>query len=258
MQERITGIPKEKAMTDHQTDKQTCGTNVHEHRPHAPMVEEVSDFEALEVAVRELCLEKGIFTAEDFRAFAEFAEKIGPTPASHLVAKCWLDDDFKAFALESPMEACKTVGVDWMQPTGFGTPSDFTALHILENTPKIHHVIVCTLCSCYPRPLLGNSPEWYRTPNYRRRLVRYPRDVLAEFGTHLGADVEIRVEDSNQKHRFMVLPVRPEGTEGWNEDQLAEIVTRDCMIGVALPKPGVNENITAGRVLKARRGARHE
>ncbi|MBU3064327.1 thiocyanate hydrolase subunit gamma [Nocardia sp. NEAU-G5] len=226
----------------------------HEHRPPAPMVEEVSDFEVLEVAVRELCLEKGIFTAEDHRAFTEFAERIGPLPAAALVAKCWLDEEFKRTALAEPIEACKAVGVDWLEPTGFGTPSDFTALHILEDTPTLHHVIVCTLCSCYPRPLLGNSPEWYRTPNYRRRVVRYPRDVLAEFGTYLPADVEIRIEDSNQKHRFMVLPMRPDGTENWSEDELARIVTRDCLIGVALPKPGVSANVTADRIREAHRG----
>ncbi len=228
----------------------------HDHRPPAPMVEEVSDFEVLEVAVRELCLEKGIFTAEDHRAFTEFAERIGPLPAAKLVAKCWLDEEFKRSALAHPIEACKAVGVDWLQPTGFGTPSDFTALHILEDTPTLHHVVVCTLCSCYPRPLLGNSPEWYRTPNYRRRVVRYPRDVLAEFGTYLPAGVEIRIEDSNQKHRFMVLPMRPEGTENWSEDELTQIVTRDCLIGVALPKPGVSANVTANRVREAQRGGR--
>lgn len=218
------------------------------------MVEEVSDFEVLEVAVRELCLEKGIFTAEDHRAFTEFAERIGPLPAATLVAKCWLDEEFERAALAEPIEACKAVGVDWLEPTGFGTPSDFTALHILEDTPTLHHVVVCTLCSCYPRPLLGNSPEWYRTPNYRRRVVRYPRDVLAEFGTYLPADVEIRIEDSNQKHRFMVLPMRPDGTENWSEDELTEIVTRDCLIGVALPKPGVSANVTADRIREAHRG----
>ncbi|WP_081271997.1 thiocyanate hydrolase subunit gamma [Mycobacteroides immunogenum] len=225
----------------------------HGHNPPAPMVEEVSDFEVLEVAIRELCLEKGVFTAEDHRAFTEFSEKIGPLPAAHLVARCWLDSDFQRYALTDPIGACCEVGVDWLAPTGFGTPSDFTALHILEDTPTLHHVVVCTLCSCYPRPILGNSPEWYRTPNYRRRIVRNPRAILAEFGTFLPESVAIRVEDSNQKHRFMVLPVRPEGTDGWSEDQLAEIITRDCMIGVRMPKPGVTQNATAGRVRKARR-----
>jgi thiocyanate hydrolase gamma subunit len=208
----------------------------------APMVEEVTDFEVLEVALRELAIEKGLFTAEDHRRYTEYFEQLGPTPAARLVAKAWLDPDFKRLALEDGIAASREVGVDWLQPTGFGTPSDFTALHVLQDAPTLHHVIVCTLCSCYPRPLLGNSPEWYRTPNYRRRIVRWPRQVLAEFGLHLPEDVEIRIEDSNSKHRFLVLPVRPQGTDGWSEEQLAEIVTRDCMIGVALPKPGVTTN----------------
>jgi thiocyanate hydrolase subunit gamma len=210
--------------------------------PHAPMVEEITDFEALEIAVRELAIEKGVFTAQDHRRFTEFAEQIGPAPAARLVARSWLDPDFKRLALDDALAASREVGVDWLQPTGFGTHSDFTALHVLEDTPTLHHVVVCTLCSCYPRPILGNSPEWYRTPNYRRRIVRWPRQVLAEFGLHLPADVEVRVEDSNQKHRFLVMPVRPEGTDGWAEDQLTEIVTRDCLIGVALPRPGVTTN----------------
>src|ERR1700753_993850 len=133
-------------------------------------------------------------------------------------------------------------GGGWLHPTGFGTPSDFTAFHVLEDTPTLHHVIVCTLCASYPRPILGNSPEWYRTPNYRRRIVRWPRQVLAELGLYLPEDVEIRVDASKQKHRFMVMPVTPEGTEAWTEDRLVEIITRDCLIGVALPKVGVTTN----------------
>lgn len=208
----------------------------------APMVEEVTDFEVLEIALRELAIEKGLFTAADHRRYTEYFEQLGPVPGSRLVAKAWSDPDYRQLVLTDPIAACTEVGVDWLRPTGFGTPSDFTALHILEDTPTLHHVIVCTLCSCYPRPLLGNSPEWYRTPNYRRRIVRWPRQVLGEFGLNVPEDVEIRVEDSNSKHRFAVLPVRPAGTEGWSEDQLAEIATRDCLIGVALPKPGVTSN----------------
>ncbi|MFA5707469.1 thiocyanate hydrolase subunit gamma [Mycolicibacterium sp.] len=221
----------------------------HDHdRTVKPMVDEITDFEVLEIALRELCIEKGLFTAEQHRHFTEFAENIGPTPAAQLVAKAWLDPEFKALALTDPITACKEVGVDWLAPTGFGTPSDFVALKILEDTATVHHVIVCALCSCYPRPLLGNSPEWYRTPNYRRRIVRWPRQVLSEFGLQLPAGVEVRVEDSNQKHRFMVMPMRPDGTDGWSEEQLAEILTRDCLIGVALPTPGVTTNvITATR-----------
>ena len=209
----------------------------------APMVEEVTDFEVLEIALRELAIEKGLFTAEDHRRYTEFVEQLGPVPGARLVAKAWVDPDFKRLALDDGIAASLEVGIDWLHPTGFGTPSDFTALHILEDTETLHHVIVCTLCSCYPRPLLGNSPEWYRTPNYRRRIVRWPRQVLAEFGLYLPESVEIRVEDSNSKHRFFVLPLRPEGTDGWSEEQLAEIVTRDCMIGVALPKPGMTANV---------------
>ncbi|MET0455529.1 MAG: thiocyanate hydrolase subunit gamma [Mycobacterium sp.] len=223
-------------MPDHDHD--------HDHdRTVKPMVDEVTDSEVLEIALRELCIEKGIFTAEDHRRFTEFAEQIGPTPAARLVARAWLDPEFEALAIAEPMTASKAVGVDWLEPTGFGTPSDFTAFQILENTPTVHNVIVCALCSCYPRPILGNSPEWYRTPNYRSRLVRFPRQVLSEFGLYLGDDVEVRVQDSNQKHRFMVMPMRPEGTDGWTEDQLTEIVTRDSLIGVAVPKAGVTTNV---------------
>lgn len=215
----------------------------HDH-PHKPMVDEITDFEVLEIALRELCIEKGLFTAEEHRVFTEYAEQIGPTPAARLVAKAWLDPEFKKLAQTDAIKASKAVGVDWLDPTGFGAPSDFVAFKILEDTPTLHHVIVCALCSCYPRPILGNSPEWYRTPNYRRRIVRWPRQVLSEFGLQLPDGVEVRVEDSNQKHRFMVMPMRPAGTEGWTEDQLAEIITRDCLIGVALPKPGVTTNVT--------------
>ncbi len=207
------------------------------------MVEEITNFEVLEIALRELAIEKGLFTSEDHRRYTEFAEKMGPAPASRLVAKAWSDPAFKKRLLEDPIAASLEIGINWLDPTGFGTPSDFTALHILEDTPTLHHVVTCTLCSCYPRPILGNSPEWDRTPNYRRRIVRTPRQVLAEFGLFLSPEIEIRVEDSNSKHRFLVLPVRPAGTNDWNEEQLATIVTRDCMIGVALPKPGVTTNV---------------
>jgi thiocyanate hydrolase gamma subunit len=223
---------------------------------HAPMVEEITDFEVLEIALRELAIEHGLFTAEDHRRYTQWTEQMGPTPAARFVAKAWLDPAFKELALQDAITASREVGIDWINgpPTGFGTPSDFTALHVLEDTPTLHHVVCCSLCSCYPRPILGNSPEWYRTPNYRRRLVRWPRQVLAEFGLHLPEDVEVRVEDSNSKHRFLVLPVRPNRTDGWSEDQLAEIVTRDCLIGVALPKPGVTWN-AVGAVHPAARPA---
>ena len=206
----------------------------------APMVDEVSEFEILEIAVRELAIEKGLFTAEDHQTWTEYMHTLGPLPAARLVAKAWLDPEYKKLAVADGVKASLEVGIDWVNtmPTKFGTPSDYCNLRVLEDTPKLKHVVVCTLCSCYPRPILGQSPEWYRTPNYRRRLVRWPRQVLAEFGLQISEDVEVRVEDSNQKSRFIVLPVRPVGTDGWSEDQLAEIVTRDCLIGTAVPKPG--------------------
>ena len=211
---------------------------------HAPMVDEVSEFEILEIAVRELAIEKGLFTQEDHNAWTEYMHTLGPLPAARLVAKAWLDPAFKKLAVEDGIKASLEVGIDWVKtmPTQFGTPSDYCSFRVMEDTPTLKHVVVCTLCSCYPRPILGQSPEWYRTPNYRRRLVRWPRQVLSEFGLQLSEEVEVRVVDSNQKSRFTVLPVRPEGTEGWTEDQLTEIVTRDCLIGVALPRPGKTAN----------------
>ena len=211
---------------------------------HAPMVDEVSEFEILEIAVRELAIEKGLFTQEDHNAWTEYMHTLGPLPAARLVAKAWLDPEFKKLAVEDGVKASLEVGIDWIKtmPTQFGTPSDYCSFRVMEDTPTLKHVVVCTLCSCDPRPILGQSPEWYRTPNYRRRLVRWPRQVLSEFGLQLSEEVEVRVVDSNQKSRFTVLPVRPEGTEGWTEDQLTEIVTRDCLIGVALPKPGKTAN----------------
>ena len=208
------------------------------------MVDEVSEFEILEIAVRELAIEKGLFTQEDHNKWTEYMHTLGPLPAARLVAKAWLDPEFKKLAVEDGVKASLEVGIDWIRtmPTQFGTPSDYCSFRVMEDTPTLKHVVVCTLCSCYPRPILGQSPEWYRTPNYRRRLVRWPRQVLSEFGLQLPEDVEVRVVDSNQKSRFIVLPVRPEGTEGWNEDQLTEIVTRDCLIGVAVPKPGKTAN----------------
>jgi thiocyanate hydrolase subunit gamma len=234
---------------DHKHDH-AHGGDGHTHKA-APMVEEITDYEVLEIAVRELAIEHGLFSAEDHRKFTEWAESVGPAAGSRMVAKAWKDPAFKARLLKDATEASKEVGIDWAEPTGFGTPSDYTNFRVLENTPTLHHVIVCTLCSCYPRPVLGMSPEWYRSTNYRRRLVRWPREVIAEFGLILPPEVEIRVEDSNQKCRFMVMPMRPPGTDNWSEEQLAAIVTRDCMIGVALPQPGRTEDIHP--VHKARR-----
>ena len=143
--------------------------------------------------------------------FTEWAESIGPANGSRLVAKCWTDPAFKARVLADATKACKEIGLDWLEPTGSGTPSDYTNFIVLEDTPTLHHVIVCTLCSCYPRPILGMSPEWYRTTNYRRRLVRWPREVLAEFGLILPPEVEIRVEDFEPEVPFHGPPGEAQG-----------------------------------------------
>lgn len=209
----------------------------HDH-PHDAIEEQDAalEFTILETAIRELAIEKGLFSADDHRRFMEWFETIGPMGGSKIVARAWVDPEFKKRLLTDAIAACKELGIDWLKPTGTGTPSDYTNFIVCENTPEIHHTMVCTLCSCYPRPVLGSSPSWYERPSYRRRMVRWPRDVLAEFGTIIPPNVEVRVHDSNQKTRYMILPMRPAGTEGWSEEKLATIVTRDTMIGVAIPR----------------------
>ncbi len=215
----------------------------HDHeRTAAPMVDEITDFEVLEIALRELCIEKGIFTAEEHRHFTEFAEQIGPTPAAHLVARAWISPEFKKLVLADPLGASKKLASTGCNPRVSEHRVISPRSTCSKTPPTLHHVNECTLFTSNPRPILGNSPDRYRTPNFRRRIVRWPRQVLAEFGLYLPEDVEIRVEDSNQKHRFMVMPVRPGEPRGWTEDQLVEIITRDCLIGVALPNVGVTTN----------------
>jgi nitrile hydratase len=142
------------------------------------------------------------------------------------VARAWVDAGYKKRLLENGTRACEELGID--------VPG--LRLVVVENTPQVHNAIVCTLCSCYPRPLLGIPPEWYKSRNYRSRMVREPRAVLGEFGLHIPEDVAIRVHDSTADMRYMVLPMRPAGTEGWSEERLASLVSRDAMIGVAVPK----------------------
>jgi hypothetical protein len=128
------------------------------------MVEEITDYEILEIAVRELAIERGLFTAEDHRSFTEWAESLGPINGSRLVAKAWTDPAFKARVLQDAVKACQELGLDWAEPTGFGTPSDYTNFVVLENTPTLHHVIVCTLCSCYPRRYSACRPNGTAQP----------------------------------------------------------------------------------------------
>jgi nitrile hydratase len=150
----------------------------------------------------------------------------GPERGAAMVAHAWQAPAYKARMLENGSAAAEELG--------FEVPG--LKLIVVENTPQSHNVIVCTLCSCYPRMLLGLPPEWYKSKPYRSRVVREPRKVLAEFGLKVPPTVRIRVHDSNADMRYMVLPMRPEGTKGWSEAQLAGLVTRDCLIGVAVPE----------------------
>lgn len=182
-----------------------------------------SYYEIMETAVRELLIGKGLITANDIRHQIEVLDSRTPALGGRVVAKAWIDSAFRERLLADGRAACEELGITFY---------DDTQLIVLENTEKVHNLIVCTLCSCYPRPVLGLPPDWYKAKPYRARAVSEPRKVLAEFGTVIPDDVEIRVSDSTAVIRYLVLPRRPQGTEGWSEDELAAIVTRDAMIGV--------------------------
>jgi len=186
-------------------------------------------YQRMEIAVRELLLAKGVFTAADVRRTVEDMDARDPAQGARVVARAWTDPDFKARLLENGTAACEELGV------GMGP----TKLVVVENTPAVHNLVVCTLCSCYPRMVLGLPPDWYKSRDYRSRAVREPRAVLAEFGTPVPDDVTVRVHDSTADMRYLVLPERPAGSEGLSEAQLADLVTRDSMIGVArVRQPG--------------------
>ena len=170
---------------------------------------------------------KGIIAEDDLIQQQASTDRASPAIGARMVARAWLDPEWRAFMLRDGAAAAEAMGVSMA-----GAPP----LGVLEDTPGRPHVIVCTLCSCYPRAVLGYPPYWYKSFAYRSRVVRDPRGVLAEWGTSLPDDVDIRVVDSTADYRWMVLPVRPAGTEGWNEDQLAAIVSRDSLVGVALPR----------------------
>jgi nitrile hydratase len=156
-----------------------------------------------------------------------YETKVGPRNGSRVVAKAWVDQAFRDWLLRDATEAIASLGYTGRQGED---------MVVLENTEQIHNLVVCTLCSCYPWPVLGLPPVWYKSAPYRARAVREPRAVLREFGVELPGDVEVRVWDSTAELRYLVLPQRPPGTENWNEEQLADLVTRDSMIGVGLPK----------------------
>ena len=199
----------------------------HDHSP-IESVEAPSYFEILEISVRELLIAKGLISADEIRRQIEVLDSHSPALGAKVVARAWSDPDFRGRLLEDGSKACEELGI---------TMYDDTKLIVVPNTDDVHNVLVCTLCSCYPRPVLGLPPDWYKSKSYRARVVRNPRDVLSEFGLIISPNRSIRVHDSNANMRYLVLPMRPSGTEDWSEEALAEIVTRDTMIGVAEPDP---------------------
>ena len=198
--------------------------HVHRFPPRPDQDDTLTYYRAMETAVRELLIEKGLITADDVRRQVEDMDGRNAGRGAKMVARAWLDPAYKQRMLVDGSKAAEEIGLD-VGPL---------KLVVVENTSNVHNVIVCTLCSCYPRMLLGLPPDWYKSRNYRSRMVREPRAVLAEFGTGIPDDVAIRVHDSTADMRYLVLPQRPEGTENWSEAELASLVTRDSMVGVAL------------------------
>jgi nitrile hydratase len=192
--------------------------------PHASEDAGIGYYDIMESAVRELLIAKGFFGADEIRRQIEVLDSRSPALGARVVARAWTDPEFRRRLLTDGRKACE----DEFAISFY----DDTRLIVLENTDKVHNLIVCTLCSCYPRPVLGLPPDWYKLKPYRARAVSNPRSVLAEFGTHLPDNMEVRVHDSTAMVRYLVLPRRPEGTENYSEEQLAALVTRDTMIGV--------------------------
>ena len=194
--------------------------------PQQPDIEDgpLTDLMIMTDAVAELLIDKEVFSADDMRRTLEAIDSKSPAEGARMVAHAWLDPDFKARMLEDVNAAAEEMSID------AGT----IPILAVENTKDIHNVIVCTLCSCYPKYLLGLPPDWYKSRAYRSRLVREPRAVLKEFGTEIPDDVEVRVHDSTAELRYMILPMRPKSTEDMDEEALAGLVTRDCMIGVTV------------------------
>jgi len=192
----------------------------HDHAPPSPIEQRVA-------ALEQLLTEKGLVTSEFIDGVVSLYENdIGPLNGAKVVARAWVDPDYRQRLLAD--------GTAAIAELGFGGPEGGHMV-VVENTDTVHNVVVCTLCSCYPWPVLGLPPVWYKAPPYRARMVREPRAVLRELGAEVPADVEIRVWDSSAEIRYLVLPARPEGTDGLSEEELARLVGRDAMIGTARP-----------------------
>ena len=226
-------MPHDHAQDDHSQDdhsqdghSQDGAVSASGHPFRADQDHPLSYWQTMEIAVRELLVEKGVVTAEEISA--QIAQMDARTPAlgASVVARAWTDPEFKARLLADGSAACREMGV----------AVDALKLVVVENTAETHNIVVCTLCSCYPRNLLGLPPDWYKQRAYRSRAVCEPRRVLSEFGVDVPDGVSVRVHDSTADMRYLVLPMRPAGTEDWDVERLSAIVSRDSMIGVALPK----------------------
>ncbi|SFK52709.1 nitrile hydratase subunit alpha [Falsiroseomonas stagni] len=190
---------------------------------HAPSAESVALLDRFVAAL----VAKGVLTEDQIATQIASTDRASPEIGARMVARAWTDAEYRALLLRDGGQAAEAMGVSMA-----GAPP----LGVLEDTDKVHHLVVCTLCSCYPRAVLGYPPHWYKSAAYRARAVREPRAVLAEWGTTLPDGVAVKVVDSTADFRWMVLPQRPAGTEGWDAGRLASLVTRDALVGVALPR----------------------
>ena len=195
-----------------------------DHHPHEQTA--TSPYAARIRAIEALLVEKGVLTEPEVQDKISYMEARSPANGARLVARAWIDDEFKELLLSDGKAAASELGINPDHPAEFV---------VVENTPKLHNLIVCTLCSCYPRAILGRPPDWYKSFEYRSRAVREPRSVMREFGFEPPDDVEVLVHDSTADVRYMVLPMRPSGTQDLDEEELAGLVTRDSLVGVSVP-----------------------
>ena len=209
-------------------EKKHNHTHSHHHKHEDAHSHLPSDPELRVKAIETLLLQKGLIDSETLDELIDtYENKIGPQNGAKVVAKAWVDESYKKRLLEDATAAIRELSYQGRQGEN---------MVVVENTPDIHNVVVCTLCSCYPWPVLGIPPTWYKSDEYRSRTVREPRKVLSEFGVNVDPKVKVKVWDSTAELRYLVLPMRPKGTEHLNENELAELVTRNSMIGTGLPE----------------------
>ena len=213
-------------MSDHHDHHHHEPGGRHQHPPQADHDDSLTYYRKLEIALRELLIAQGVTTADEIRQLVQDIESRSPEGGARVVARAWTNPEFKDLLLRDATTACAGMGFEMAL-------YDVT-LTVVENTPDVHNMVVCTLCSCYPRMLLGLPPAWYKSRAYRSRAVREPRAVLREFGLELPERVAVRVHDSTADLRYLVLPMRPAGSDSLTEVQLAALVTRDSMIGTAI------------------------